>query len=184
KKRDEIQAKFWREVETIGKPWININKEIKLKDTIFKLKQPQSDPPTYATKSIDMANLAAKYHRELQEADLPDISDEEWNQRVDNHLERTQKKLNEEEKRLMNRKLTNTEIRKAIRELPNGKSPGLDGITVELYKKLEEDFSKNKNKNTNEENTHTFDVIKYLRIVLNDIAEHGPQEESRFSEGW
>ena len=45
-------------------------------------------------------------------------------------------KLNQEEMENLNRAITSTEIETVIRNLPANKSPGLDGLTAELYQKF------------------------------------------------
>ena len=44
------------------------------------------------------------------------------------------KKLSDESKRFMDSELENTEIGKALKKMPNNKSPGPDGICAEFYK--------------------------------------------------
>ena len=42
-------------------------------------------------------------------------------------------KINQEESKNMNRKITPNEIEAVIKKLPTNKSPGLDGFTGEFY---------------------------------------------------
>ncbi|PPR01210.1 hypothetical protein CVT24_006120 [Panaeolus cyanescens] len=98
--RDNVQAKFNIVSETIGKEWINANKEHKSRDIIYKLKIPSwyntSDSPEdrnqptdecgpsesfephntqrqrteYTTRSEDMALIVAAYHEHIQGNDI------------------------------------------------------------------------------------------------------------------
>ncbi|PPQ77610.1 hypothetical protein CVT24_005290 [Panaeolus cyanescens] len=162
-KRDEIAAKFWMEGETIGKPWINVNKNVTPRETIFRLKKPESNPTEYITRAEDMAEMAKNYHDNLQE--MGTEQRRETRQPENTCLEEVKAKLNTEEREFMNEELTEEDIRRAIRELPNGKSPGLDGLTTELYKKLANDHEKQEGTQEEETGPLTFDIVKYLRRV-------------------
>ena len=50
-------------------------------------------------------------------------------------------KLNQEEIENLNRPITSTEIETAIRNLPENKSPGPDGLTAEFYQKFREELT-------------------------------------------
>ena len=50
-------------------------------------------------------------------------------------------KLNQEEIENLNRPITSTEIKNAIRNLPANKSPGPDGFTAEFYQKFREELT-------------------------------------------
>ena len=53
---------------------------------------------------------------------------------MDRFLEKfTLSRLNQEEIRIMNNPITNTEIEAVIKNLPENKSPGPDDFTVEFY---------------------------------------------------
>ncbi|PPR03685.1 hypothetical protein CVT24_007692, partial [Panaeolus cyanescens] len=186
--RDEIKAKFWREAETIGKPWINVNKDIKPRDTIYKLKfTDKHGRLQYATKSEDMADKAAEYHNNLQKDDSlepPETREE----KIKEHIDIIEKHLSNKEREYLEQQITKDDIKNAIMILPNGKSPGLNGITTEFYKKLMEDFDKDTGKTEDEEEEDTehptFDIITYLQIVLQDFTSRGPSDTSNFAEGW
>ncbi|PPQ78824.1 hypothetical protein CVT24_002384, partial [Panaeolus cyanescens] len=184
KKRDEIAAKFWKEGEVIGKAWINVNKEIEPRDTIYRLKKPGTNPPEYVTKSEEMAELAKEYHDKLQSAGLTGTENEtRWEE--ESCLNKIKSALSQTEKELMDEELTTGDIIRAIKDLPNGKAPGLDGLTTELYKKLIEDHEReSKNEDENEGNTPAFNIAEYLKLIFNDIARNGPHQESDFAEGW
>ena len=49
-------------------------------------------------------------------------------------------RLNQEEIEIMNRPVTNNEIKTVIKNLPKNKSPGPDGFTGELYQILREEL--------------------------------------------
>ncbi|PPR04574.1 hypothetical protein CVT24_012027 [Panaeolus cyanescens] len=181
--RDEIRAKFWREAETIGKPWINVNKDVKPRDTIYKLKFKVNGQTKYATKSEDMANKAAEYHNNLQCTD-DQVKAEERRSNILNHIEIMEKHLNTEKREYMDREITKNDIQLAIRQLPNGKSPGLDGIITEFYKTLADDLQQDLEKADEDPDQPVFDILEYLQILYKNFALEGPCDTSNFAEGW
>ena len=50
-------------------------------------------------------------------------------------------RLNQEEKEIINRQITNTEIETVIKNLPTNKSPGPDGFTGEFYQTFREEIT-------------------------------------------
>jgi len=75
--------------------------------------------------------------------------------------------------------ITQDEIMNAIYALPNGKSPGLDGVPHEFWKTLLDRY-----KSSAASAKAKFDVTKTLRILTNDIEQNGLIPESNFSERW
>ena len=51
-------------------------------------------------------------------------------------LSKTKVKINQEQKEFYERNLELSELEQAMDHLPLGKSPGLDGLPVEFYRKL------------------------------------------------
>ena len=67
----------------------------------------------------------------------------------------------------------------ALNESANDKAAGLDGIPVELWKKLSAQFDAYSNA---EQNPHC-DIIELLKKVFNDIEKYGITPSTRFNEG-
>ena len=166
------------ESETIGKFWIQNNKEKTPRDTVQRLRIPQSPPhdPKYTKKSSEMADLARSYHENLQKNGLvEDLTDEDF-QEVLEHLK---PRVNAEGRTELARYLKEEEISQALRDLPDGKAPGIDGIPHEMWKILRilhmEDLKAKR---------PAFNIVKVLTQVYNDIEEHGLEPHTTFPKGW
>ncbi|PPQ74327.1 hypothetical protein CVT24_000429 [Panaeolus cyanescens] len=191
KKRSEIQAKYWRDTETISKAWSSINREIRPTETIYRLRKPstgQDDDAEYETKTEAMANLAAHYHRDLQNKD---ISEEQHPGQRQNTITRClatiEQHLDPDEADLMGRDITEQEIESAIRILPNGKSPGPDGIPLELYQLLLEEAEADSKAKQDDATVPYFNIKAYLKIIIDDVARRPTTitpDTTNFADGW
>lgn len=76
--------------------------------------------------------------------------------------------------------LTDDNIQIALKEQANEKAAGLDGIPIELWKKMGASFDAN----SKEEINPFCDITKLLKNVFNDIEEHGIDPTTKFNEGW
>jgi hypothetical protein len=172
------QAKWAEQGETISKYWSQINKSKKPRDIRYKLKIPGQDQ--YASRSDKMAEIARKYHDNLQK---DPISDQEAEERL-NKIQRTMNEI------LQNQKLWNENsplhsplkehhIKEALYASKTGSAAGIDGIPYEIYKNLNEQHL-----NDQKKDSPSFDIIKTLTLIINDIQEHGVEEETDFALGW
>lgn len=160
--RDNIGARA-RLDETIGKYWININKERRPRDTILALKKPDTNPPKYEKRSSAMAEIAWDYHNGLQQEGVNPDADAD--NQVEDVLDNLTKKVTPSKKTKLAENIKQSEVRQAIQALPNGKAPRIDGIPHELWKALAERHNIEK-KNKNPE---VFDIVATLTKVYNDI---------------
>ncbi|PPQ66475.1 hypothetical protein CVT24_007049, partial [Panaeolus cyanescens] len=193
-KRSDIQAKFWRDTETISKAWSNINREIHPKETIFRLRKPAADrnaPPTYETRTDAMANLAATYHDGLQEMqEIGATTGEHQGDQSDvitTSLSILDKRLNPEQANYMAGDITEDEIESAIRTLASGKAPGPDGIPLELYRLLLDEAEDDQKAKQHDDEVPHFDLKKYLKIIIDDVACRPPvvsPDTTNFADGW
>ena len=177
KTRDNIATKCHLEAETIGKTWMAMGKECKTRDIFTKLRRPGTYPPEYERRSDKMAEVARKYHEDLQKVDLPEAY--EGMMAMDNVLQNVDANIAPGERNSLAKKLKQIEVKGAIRKLPKGKAPGIDGLPHEVWAKLMDMHESTKN---NEK--PTFNVIKVLTAVYNDIELEGIVEGTGFSEGW
>ena len=129
--RDNLAARHRIEGETISKYWVQVNKEKRPRDTLFALRKLDSpvDSPVYEHRTKRMAALASNYHNELQSEGLvEDLTDEEVQEILDHLIPR----VTQPDKARLAEYLKESEVKQAIRDLPNGKAPGIDGIPHEL----------------------------------------------------
>ncbi|KAF9455393.1 hypothetical protein BDZ94DRAFT_1142667, partial [Collybia nuda] len=164
------------ESETNSKFWFQMNKNKAPCDTIAALKKPGSNPPELIRKSSDMAEIARDYHAQLQkEGTLEGIDLEGESNDVLCHLK---PEVKTEHKNLLAARITEDEVSKAMKELPSGKSPGMDGITHELWTLLAERY-----KNSLDQHGK-LNIARALTQVFNDIEEFGVVKNTDFSKGW
>ena len=178
-KKDNLAAKLSHHGEKLGGIWSAINKQKKPRDTIRRLKIPNSSPAKYERDSARMAELAKEYHDALQKKDIPPDAED--------HEERTSLILDEVPRHqtlcdldalAMDRTLTESQIEKALHLSKNGSATGLDGCPYELWKKLKEEFD-----NTDARNPR-FNIIKVMTTVLTDIQLYGVDNKTAFALGW
>jgi len=75
--------------------------------------------------------------------------------------------------------LTQEEICQALKDLPDGKAAGIDGILHELWKALTARYENKKSLNQPK-----FNIVKCLTTLYNDIERHGIAPPSDFPKGW
>ncbi|PPQ81543.1 hypothetical protein CVT24_000305, partial [Panaeolus cyanescens] len=193
KTREEVAAKHILENETMSKTWINQNKNRKPRDTMYKLQIPNTSPTRYATKSQDMANVAADYHDKIQrDGTENDPHPESRSEEIKECLSNLKTCVSEDKKGELAKQIQEEEIERSIRNLPNGKSPGLDGLPREFYMQLlEEQYNDTKREGLERQEklqaypeTAPFNILKYLQYVFCDIQTTAQNPESTFSDGW
>ena len=176
--RDNVAAKYRLESETMSKSWINANKDKRPRDTIAALRVLESplEQPIYTKKTKEMAELARSYHEDLQTNGLAsDVTEDDFQ----DTLRFLKPKLTPREKAPLAEYITQDEVHQALRDLPDGKAAGMDGIPHELWKALAIRF-KHKKKDTGPK----FNIIKCLTQVYNDIERHGLCKPSDFPQEW
>ncbi|RXW11242.1 hypothetical protein EST38_g14613, partial [Candolleomyces aberdarensis] len=176
-----IHTKYHLENETIGKTWIQANKEKKPRDTLWGLRNPQNPEGPLATTTREMTNIAVNYHQSLQTKDLPTQSENE--QEIEEVLTNIRTKTDARDKAKLAQTLDYDEVSGALMSMPNGKASGLDGIPTEFWKNLATDYQKAAAAGGGREDLPP-DIVKLLLSVYNDIKAHGVDPESNFAEGW
>jgi hypothetical protein len=127
-----------------------------------------------------MAEVVKTYHETTQAADILQHTDEERraarerslapipaHQQLDAHPEHMNKVLNE------------NQVLEALMSSKSGSAAGIDGIPYNIWKLLHQ-----KHNEALKNNKPSFDLIKTLTHVLNDIQLHGMTTGSPFTTGW
>jgi hypothetical protein len=175
--RDNTAARNRLDGETLATNyWTSSAKERKPRDTMLSLQVPGSDPPVYVKRSDKMAELAKDFHENLQTEGLepPDVQAE-----AEAKSHANIKCLGQQSKAKLSQYLTRGDIVQVLKKLPNGKTPGIDGLVHELWKFLHEKYEKAKN-----EEKKPFDIAKVMTAVYNDIEKYGVHPDTGFAEGW
>ena len=175
--RDLLSAVDAAEGEQIGKTWSSRHKESKPRDTIKNLKDPATNETT--RDSQRMAGIAAEYHDNLQR-DGHDPRAQPDGQSLDEILNRISARTSENSKRELATQITEDEVRVAIQKTTKEKAPGLDGIPIDLWKSLDDQY-----RAATEENNpgRKCNIVWILTQVFQDIEEHGVAENTDFHEG-
>ncbi|KAH6917577.1 hypothetical protein BKA70DRAFT_1418312 [Coprinopsis sp. MPI-PUGE-AT-0042] len=180
--RDQIAARHHLEGETNSKYDWDLNKAKKPRDTIYALQKPREPgkPPMYETDTKKMVQTATEYHRKLQQTDTAN-----WGTpRDSSHMNETVgilcSRLDDEERDTTGTPIQYAEVTQSLIDVPNDKATGLDGIPIELWKKLHYTFKES----TAEGDDKPFDVIGTMQVVFNDIQEHGVSAGTGFTDGW
>ena len=178
KVRDRAAMRNHLEAETMSKTWCRSGKVQITRDLFYSLKKPGSDTPEYEEHSDRMAEIARNYQEGLQ--DMESVVDQQRRDReMDDVLDCIQASVPESEREKMAGMTGQEEIRKAIKDLPDGKAAGMDGLPHELWRVLVDQHSENE-----KHKKPSFDVVKLLRLLYNDIEQEGMFEGTGFSKGW
>ena len=174
----DIAKANWRlQGELVNKHWCQSGKEKKGRDTIMEMRRVDSSPPNYTTNSTEMSKEMAKHHINVQKLDTD--TPKNIRQEETTNLLKDMPKINELDANTLAKELEYSEIEMAIKESPNDKAPGLNGIPTELYKTLHKRFT-----TTQKEQKPCFNVIKLLQMAYNDIINNGTTTKTELLEGW
>ncbi|KAG2105876.1 uncharacterized protein F5147DRAFT_522560, partial [Suillus discolor] len=124
-----------------------------------------------------MAQIAHDYHESLQEDSLSDQEKDIRATEIRNTLREIPQaqKLQNENSPLHN-PLKENSILKALYASKAGSAAGIDGIPYEVWKSLHE-----KHLDDRKKDIPSFDIMKTLTIVINNIQKHGVDDQTDFS---
>jgi hypothetical protein len=131
-----------------------------------------------------MAELAKNYHESLQtkgmnpDRELRDLCTHEA-------LNSLKTKTNQDQKEILRQPFSKAGIESALNKSYSNRSPGIDGLTYELWKHLNQKFlAAKKNKDRGSKEQVKFNPVKLMTIVFNDIHSHGIAKKTNFTVGW
>ena len=151
------------------KYWFNLNKERHSKEVIIGLENEQG---VMETNTRDMAEIATRYHENLQKQPEMNEDREQAISQMENILTR---ELKPNQKQMLAERITEKQIKEALKATSNGTTPGIDGIPYEFYKSW-------RVPENDDERKDNPDITKILWMVFNDIEEQGLQVPT-FSDG-
>jgi hypothetical protein len=155
-----------------------MNSPKKPRDIIHSLRKPNSTH--FANHSDEMAEIAQLHHENLQKGNLPhEIEDirHTTRQRYMREVPNTQKTENHNS--LLHSMLQEKHTHEALFSSKSGSAAGTDGIPYEVWKKLHEKHIDNQKKEC-----PSFNIIRTLTLVFNDIQIHDIDPDSKFTLGW
>ena len=180
-RKNTLNAELADHGEIPGGIWTVISKEKKPRDMIRRLMIPESNPPQYERNSRRMARLAKNYHENLQNDNLENNDEREFEEKIEAILNKIHPEqiLTEPDLTKMNKEITEEQVRKALHLSKNGSATGMDGCPYELWKLIEEHHNQ-----ATQRNKPCFDITKTLAEVFTDIQRHGVDEYTDFALGW
>jgi hypothetical protein len=127
-----------------------------------------------------MAQLAKHHYKNLQTADLnPDKEPQNRAEVVEEISSLLIPQLSNTHKSKLAKKIKPKEVETALTATANQKVAGLDGITYEVYKKLQ-----SRHNNLTKEWREGLTFPEMLALVFNDIAENRLNKNSTLNDGW
>jgi len=183
KRRDEARllssARNKLEGETLSKHWVRSAKENTPRDTIRTLINPLGDPNRKETRSDKMAQIAKEYHEQLLTIDR-DPRTEPDEEKLHEALENINTRLAQEDIEELRKSVSSEEVEEALNDSANDKAAGLDGIPMELWKLLNQQY-----KSAKEDERHNYcNIVNVLTKIFRDVADYGVTEGTNFNEGW
>jgi hypothetical protein len=157
-----------------------INKPKKPRDLINRLKRDTGPdgPVVYKTNSKKMATMAKNYHDRVQ-SDRKNTPADVREETIKKVLERTKTRTTEAQSEMLRAKLTIADVQKALKLSSNGKAPGLDGITYEVWKIIDA-----RHQTAVSLNGPAFNIVDVVLRVYNDIETHQMVKGTGFSKSW
>ena len=127
-KINKTKSWFFKKINKIDKPLARLIEKKREKNQINKIRNENRE---ITIENTETHRIMRDYYQQLYDNKM------EYLKEKDEFLEKHNfPKLNQEQIENLNRPITSTEIKIAIRNLPANKSPGPDGFTAEFYKYL------------------------------------------------
>ncbi|KAH9015246.1 hypothetical protein EDB83DRAFT_2321315 [Lactarius deliciosus] len=129
-KQNHTRAVISNHGEVLGGIWSAMNKDRKLRDLIYHLKVPNSNPVRYERETRRMAKLSRDFHKNLQEKDIVmQDKDPEYTRKIEEALGEVpvHQRLTNEEVLNTDWSPSYTQVGEALRLLKNGTATALTG---------------------------------------------------------
>ena len=183
KKRDETRllssARNKLEGETLTKHWVRSATENTPRDTIRALRNPLRDLERRETRSDKMAEMARDYHEQLLKADR-NPNERPDRDKLNKVLRNVNATLSPQSVETLRKEVSEEEVAAAIVASANDKAAGLDGIPVELWKLLHQQY-----KSAGEKERHKYcNIARVMAQIFADVSARGITEGTGFNEGW
>ncbi|KAI4519172.1 DNase I-like protein, partial [Schizophyllum commune Loenen D] len=176
------RARHRLEGHTPTKYLSGINKEVKARELIHALETGETTPrgdPVYEKDSERMAELARRYHQDLQK-DEQDVNATRREEAIQTSLNNIEKALTDEQRKFMAGLPQLEELEEALKFSKNGSAPGLDGIPYEMWKVLNDRFIED----SRHEGRPVFDVLALILAAFQDVHMYGVRAGTGFTDGW
>ena len=126
-----------------------------------------------------MAEIAREYHEQLLAVDR-DPGEEPDEGKLAKVLENMKTELSPEGVSILRGDINEEEVALAIADTASDKAAGLDGIPVELWRLLHQQY-----KSAEENERHKYcNITRVLARVFKDVSVNGITEGTNFNEGW
>ncbi|RPD55590.1 DNase I-like protein, partial [Lentinus tigrinus ALCF2SS1-7] len=182
--KSNARARHRLEGERPTKYWTGLHREVKPRDTMYSLEkdgeQARDGSPVYETNSERMAELARTHHMNLQKDDPNAKGLNEREADIQRVLSAVDAHLNEEQVIELDGEVTYEECEIALRYAKSASSPGLDGITYEVWKTLHARFTED----SRYPDRTKFDALGVLHAAFLDVQRFGVAPTSQFTDGW
>ncbi|KAJ6449443.1 Endonuclease/exonuclease/phosphatase, partial [Mycena vitilis] len=183
RKRTDTRIRCYTELDRITKFTVNMSKDRKPRDTIDFLQRTDTTPARGSKKSCEMAEIARDYHNDLQR----DETEEDPNKKtaaIQAALEGMKSHNRDPRMRALEKLLTEEDVATALSQSSNSTAAGMNGIPNELWKKLHELYLGASGEDGPRGSHPTFNVVKTLTLVYNNIQKSGVVPGTQFATGW
>lgn len=172
-----VQVQWASHGETISKYWSRMNSQKTPRDVIHRLNIPGTT--RYTDKSEEMAEIAKMYHDKIQTTDTQQNESDKTAARKQSLAEIPDEQKLATPNAQMSESLREEYVIEALMSSKSGSAAGINGIPYDVWKTLHQKHIEAKRKEK-----PSFDIIRTLTLVINDIQVHGVTNDSSFAVGW
>ncbi|KAJ6512587.1 Endonuclease/exonuclease/phosphatase, partial [Mycena sanguinolenta] len=180
----ETRVRGKTELSHITKYAVRLSSEKKPRDTMDFLQRTDITPPKGSKRSSEMAEIARDYHNDLQ-AEGEDVPPEDREEALAEALATVPPPRQGVKMDALGKKVTEEDVRLALRSAAPGKAAGMDGIITEFWQKLSRMYDDSRDtKSDGDPDNRRGDIVRVLTWVYNDVETHGVVEGTDFALGW